>query len=437
MKQRKPKIAWMLSMVLVVALAGEAICFPEVSKAAGYGISNPVVSNGVTIWDCVYFGNYYQGSETAKEPIKWRVLSVSEDDAFLLADQNLDCRQYHVYPTNTPEPIEDQPTIAPKPTAAPGVVPPEATLTPTPEPTPNVAWENCTLRSWLNGYGSDSNLSEMDYRDDNFLDTAFSQAEQSAIRQSKVVNGVNPYRTATKAGNDTVDQVFLLSLAEASSSSYGFLSDFQLGSEARVGKNTAHVEKVNPLMYSAGMADSWWLRTPGYNMDCAAYVGQGGYGYVDGYAIDYRYCAVRPALHLDLASSQWKNAGKVSSSTAGLYGDSSPNSSTTTRTSASVASQTVSKPGKVTGLSVVVKKKTMTISWKSKSNITGYQLQYALNKKFTKKKKTINIKNYVKKRKVKGLKKKKTYYVRVRAYRTASGKKIYGKWSKVKKVKIK
>ena len=32
---------------------------------------------------------------------------------------------------------------------------------------------------------------------------------------------------------------------------------------------------------------------------------------------------------------------------------------------------------------------------------------------------------------------KKTYYVRVRAYKKSSGKKIYGKWSKIKKVKIK
>ncbi len=36
-----------------------------------------------------------------------------------------------------------------------------------------------------------------------------------------------------------------------------------------------------------------------------------------------------------------------------------------------------------------------------------------------------------------GLKKGKTYYVRVRAYQKADGRKYYGNWSKVKKVKIK
>ena len=46
-------------------------------KASSYGIANPRVSSGVTTWDCIYFGNYYQSSETDKEPIKcypWMVI---------------------------------------------------------------------------------------------------------------------------------------------------------------------------------------------------------------------------------------------------------------------------------------------------------------------------------------------------------------------------
>ena len=64
----------------------------------------------------------------------------------------------------------------------------------------------------------------------------------------------------------------------------------------------------------------------------------------------------------------------------------------------------------------------------------GYQLQYALNKKF-KKKKSVQTKKT--KYTIKKLKKKKTYYIRVRAYKMNGRKKVYGKWSKVKKVKIK
>ena len=36
-----------------------------------------------------------------------------------------------------------------------------------------------------------------------------------------------------------------------------------------------------------------------------------------------------------------------------------------------------------------------------------------------------------------GLKKKKTYYIKVRGYTLKKGKRLYGKWSTVKKVKVK
>lgn len=42
-----------------------------------------------------------------------------------------------------------------------------------------------------------------------------------------------------------------------------------------------------------------------------------------------------------------------------------------------------------------------------------------------------------KKKTVKNLKKNKKYYVCVRAYKFVNGKKVYGKWSKVKSVKTK
>ena len=98
----------------------------------------------------------------------------------------------------------------------------------------------------------------------------------------------------------------------------------------------------------------------------------------------------------------------------------------------------VKKPGRVTGVSVYnKKKKKMVVSWSWKTNVAGYQIQYALNKKFTKKKKSKWAGKWKSAKTISKLKKGKKYYVRVRAYRKKSGKKIYGKWSKVKKVKIK
>ena len=76
----------------------------------------------------------------------------------------------------------------------------------------------------------------------------------------------------------------------------------------------------------------------------------------------------------------------------------------------------------------------VVVKWKNVVGISGYQIQYATNKKYKKAKKTVtHKKQYV----IKKLRKKKNYYIRVRAYTVYNGKKVYGKWSKVKKVKIK
>ena len=76
----------------------------------------------------------------------------------------------------------------------------------------------------------------------------------------------------------------------------------------------------------------------------------------------------------------------------------------------------------------------LTASWKKASEADGYQIQYAPNKKFKKaKSKTVKSTAVT----LKKLKKKTTYFVRVRAYKAVDGKKVYGKWSGVKKVKIK
>ena len=83
-------------------------------------------------------------------------------------------------------------------------------------------------------------------------------------------------------------------------------------------------------------------------------------------------------------------------------------------------------------------KKQLTASWKSVSDISGYEVQYSTSKKFTKKTtKTVKVKKSSKKTTIKKLKKGKKYYVRVRTYKTVNGKKIYSGWSTVKNVKVK
>ena len=95
------------------------------------------------------------------------------------------------------------------------------------------------------------------------------------------------------------------------------------------------------------------------------------------------------------------------------------------------------KPKQTAGLKVKKGKKRMTVSWKRDKKATGYQITYAQNKKFKKGKKNITIsKNKTVKRTVKKLKARKTYYVKVRAYKKVGKTKLYGAYSKVKKVKV-
>lgn len=282
---------------LLVSVLGCSMAFGNISyiptmakeNVQNYGLNNPTTySSGVSTWDCIYFGNYWQDDTNgdgvadendAKRPIKWRVLSVDGDDAFIIADQNLDAKAYN-------------------------------------ETSTDVTWENSTIRSWLNGYGELVNKDKKSFIIDNFLDNAFSGAEQNAIKTTYVVNEDNT-DYGTDGGNNTWDKVYLLSVSEASNTSYGFNSKFDIRSETREAKNTEYA-KQSGAWSSANSSylgnGSWWLRTPG-GSDCSA-SGVTDYGYgSDGYnSVDYTIVAVRPALHINLSNiNLWSYAGTVAS----------------------------------------------------------------------------------------------------------------------------
>ena len=255
----------LVSALIIMALVVPSFVLPVHTMKSGaaestssYGLNNPTISNGVTTWDCIYFGNYWQNDTNGdgkadqndkKEPIKWRVLSVNGKDAFLLADQNLDNQPYNN------------------------------------QPWADVTWETCALRTWLN---------------ETFLNNAFTKDEQNAIEKTLVVNE-NNLEYGTNGGVDTTDKVYLLSIAEASNSAYGFDSEFYEDSETRVAMN------------SIGEAGFWLLRSPGRYSASVALVNSVGYGYGYG-GISTDTFSVRPALHLNLSSSSfWRYAGKVSS----------------------------------------------------------------------------------------------------------------------------
>ena len=101
---------------------------------------------------------------------------------------------------------------------------------------------------------------------------------------------------------------------------------------------------------------------------------------------------------------------------------------------ATASPKTTVKVAKVKNITAKKKNKTtVTVKIKKVSGAKGYQIRYATKKNFKgskaklTKKTTYNLKK---------LKKGKTYYIKVRAYKTSNGKKVYGKYSKTVKVKL-
>ncbi|WP_409015908.1 hypothetical protein [Anaerostipes caccae] len=83
------------------------------------------------------------------------------------------------------------------------------------------------------------------------------------------------------------------------------------------------------------------------------------------------------------------------------------------------------------------KKKTLKVTWKKDKTVKGYQIYIAKNKKFKKSKKYL-VKSYkTTSKKITKLTRKKYYYVKIRSYKMDGRKKVYGAFSKVKRVKIK
>ena len=236
--------------------------------------------------------NYYNWSDSTTyhyfryDKIKWRVLETSGGYALLLADKALDDQRYNTEYTS-------------------------------------ITWEKSTIRSWLNGYGADSNTYGTDYTQKNFIDSAFSSSEQFAIKTAEVIND-NSIRYGTDGGNDTEDKVFLLAESDVwntdKATSHGFSKAYDDYDKARRSKSTTYAKAMgtwaNTNSEYAGNC-WWWLRSPGCLSSDAASVNRYGDVLPRGGSVNYDDIGVRPALYLNLSSTIWSKAGTVSSEGSG------------------------------------------------------------------------------------------------------------------------
>ena len=82
------------------------------------------------------------------------------------------------------------------------------------------------------------------------------------------------------------------------------------------------------------------------------------------------------------------------------------------------------------------KKYSMVVSWPKTKEVTGYKIEYATNAKFTGKKAVTVKSNKVSSITIPNMKKGKTYYVRIRTYKTVKGISYHSGYSNVRKIKM-
>ena len=213
----------------------------------------------------------------AVEPLLWRALEIRDGTALLLSDAAVECEPFQVD-------LQD------------------------------VSWENCTLRSWLNGYGAQENSSKIDYSGgESFLDMAFSAEEQKAILESPVRNEKN-YYFGMDSGDETNDRIFLPAESELfvydSSEIHGFSRRDEVADRAKQFQPTDYALCKGVWTQPDGDGNVFWItRTTGYTHENVVYVDESGYMYNRGILVTCRDAAIIPALVLDLDVPVYEYAG--------------------------------------------------------------------------------------------------------------------------------
>ena len=192
------------------------------------------------VGDIVFFGSYEQDNDTSNGPedIEWIVLAKEDGKVLVISKYMLDRQPYN---------------------AERGFY--------------ETTWETCSLRQWMN---------------ETFLNSAFSAEEQELILDTNVSADMNP-EYDTNPGNPTTDKVFLLSIAE--------LELYFPSQETRICDFTEYAVAVNTPFVDS---NTWWLRSPGYDVFRAAYVSDEGWESCYGDLPYYDFIGVRPVLWINL-----------------------------------------------------------------------------------------------------------------------------------------
>ncbi|MBQ6164976.1 MAG: hypothetical protein IJK23_10930 [Clostridia bacterium] len=159
-----------------------------------------------------------------------------------------------------------------------------------------------SIRSWLN---------------DDFYNTAFSEAEKALIAETVLDNSAYEHRYDSAS---TTDKIFLLSCSDALNTAYGFSSDNSEKDTARCAQGTdyAKCQGLWVSTNSSSYGNSYWrLRSPGSYSNCASYVYYNG-SFSYNYNVNYTHRGVRPAFQFKSGITEsvnpngsWRQVGEL------------------------------------------------------------------------------------------------------------------------------
>ena len=219
-----------------------------VRPAMRVNISNLEINNKIknlkfSVWDTIKFGKDEEGKD-----IIWRVLNVSGDKALILSNGMVVGTSYN-------------------------------------KEYGDITWKDSLVRSWLNN---------------DFYESSFNNEEKAAIISTLIHTNNNPIHTTSLGGEDTEDNVFLLSLEDVINPLYGFPDIYDVDSNTRKVYNWK------------GESRNWWLRSPGNVQFDVAYVDSNGSASWFGDDAE-NALGIRPALYIDLSLGGWEKGDTFNS----------------------------------------------------------------------------------------------------------------------------
>ena len=248
------------------------------------------------VGDIIKFGRYEQDKWSGPDEIEWQVLTVEDGRALLLSVYGLETKKYN-------------------------------------EEYADVTWETCSLRSWLNGtfYNTAFSTEEKgqiaevwNSNSDEWMETSEVKIDDNvdvnSVMNITLPNGgiVTGDFGALKEGVilpdgskaqwygakrhrmikiysriwDTKDRILLLSIDEV---------EKYLPTEAsRQCEATYHAKQNGAFVNVLNGKCWWWMRSPGYSNDRAAYVNAAGNNFLESNKVSDNRVTIRPAFWLNL-----------------------------------------------------------------------------------------------------------------------------------------